>query len=218
MTRRQIVLSIVGLLLAAGSATVAAYFALRHLETPPSDGKPLSAILQSLERSDLGIVSSVEFERDWRRLSGAWEATVCKDVCMRVLLDPRSGDELQRRFRKRSEELPPSGGQSLFAIARSLEERKLGVITELEFEGGAWEIKVRHNSDQFKLNANPQTGELSYQANERNRRLAQLVPPPKLERPALIIQPPPPAMQSAPARPTPPAEETRPISAPLNRI
>jgi hypothetical protein len=132
---------------------------IRTLELPPSDGQALSAIVQSVERQDLGIIRSVEYERDWWKLNGRWEVSVCKERCVEIYIDARSGMEERRKSGDSEDPLPPMDGKALSAISRSVEERKAGVITEMEFEDGRWEVELRRNYKKSNLNIDPRTGQ-----------------------------------------------------------
>jgi undecaprenyl-diphosphatase len=140
----------IGMLAVAGilfiSATVlVGGLATRMLDVPPRGGHSVGSILLSVEQQGLGIIHSAEYERDWWRMSGVWEVTACKDRCMELHIDPMTGLELRRKAEKLKDELPSPNAQSPSAIARSFEVSNAGVITEIEFEDGAWEITYRES-------------------------------------------------------------------------
>lgn len=56
-------------------------------------------------------------------------------------------------------ELPPSGGKPLSTIIRSVEEQRLGSISEVEFDDGLWEVKVCNSGACQKLYIAPESGE-----------------------------------------------------------
>jgi hypothetical protein len=149
MTRRQIATWLVGALLLLGGGTLAAIAVMRAMDLPPSDGQSLTAIVQSVERKDLGAIRSVEYERDWWQVSGLWEITLCKERCLKLYIDPKTGEERRRKSDDLEDELPPANTQGPSAIAKSYEEGKLGFITEIEFEHGAWQVKFRETRGLF---------------------------------------------------------------------
>lgn len=147
MCRNQVItmLSVVGLL--ASLAGVA------QGDVPPEGSKPLSAILKSIEAGPFGRISEIEFD------DGLWEAKVCgADGCVKLYLDPRTGQE-QRRRKIGPQELPPEGSKPISGIVASLEARELGTITEVEFEEGSWEVKLRKDGRKVKLLIDPATGQ-----------------------------------------------------------
>lgn len=143
MTRRQIATWLVGALLVLCLAAFAAITLNRVMDLPPSDGQRLTAIVQSVERKALGAIQGVEYERDWWKMTGLWEITVCEERCLKLYIDPKSGEERRRKSDDLEDELPPASTQKPSAIAKSFEDGKLGFITEMEFEHGAWQVKFR---------------------------------------------------------------------------
>ena len=99
--------------------------------------RPLSSILQSIEKE--GIVSSVERERN------RWEVLVCqrRGSCSELYLDPVTGKELRRQREASFDRLPPADAKPLSAIVTSLEQRNLGNIVEIDFDDRRWEIDVQ---------------------------------------------------------------------------
>ena len=114
----------------ASMATIAAE------PTAAAGDKPLSAVLQSVEK--LGTVSSVERERN------RWEVLVCqrRGNCHELYLDPATGRELRRQRETTFDRLPPANAKLLSAVVASLEQRNLGNITEIDFDDRLWEIDV----------------------------------------------------------------------------
>jgi hypothetical protein len=143
MTRRQIATWLIGALLLLGAGTLAVIWVMRALDVPPTDAQSLAAILQSIERKGVGAIQSAEYERDWWRLSGDWQVTACKESCLKLYIDAKTGEERQRKSEDLDDEESPGNVQGAAALARSFEERKLGFITEMEFEHGAWQVKYR---------------------------------------------------------------------------
>lgn len=123
-------------------------------DLPPPGSKPLSAILKSVEGQDLGVITSAEFDDGW------WEVKVCKGpACHKLYIDPESGEEKRRREAGSDNELPPANAKPLSAIAQSIEDSKAGVITEVEFDDGFWEVELRNDGRKSKLDIDPRTGE-----------------------------------------------------------
>lgn len=59
-------------------------------ELPPEEGKPLSTIIESLEKQNLGTITNVEFD------DGLWDVEIQKDGAETELrIDPKSGDSLR---------------------------------------------------------------------------------------------------------------------------
>ncbi|TVM02937.1 MAG: hypothetical protein CV087_07790 [Candidatus Brocadia sp. WS118] len=123
-------------------------------ELPPPGGKSFSTILKSVEGQKLGVISSAEFDDGW------WEVKVCKGLdCLGLYIDPRSGEEKRREPAYADDELPPANAKPLSSIIQSLEERNLGVITDVEFDDGFWEVKLHKDGRVVKLDIDPRTGE-----------------------------------------------------------
>jgi hypothetical protein len=70
-------------------------------------------------------------------------------------VDPQTGTERRSSPEDTSDTLPPSNGKTASQIARSVEERKLGVITELEYDDPQWEVQVRPDRGRAKLYVDP---------------------------------------------------------------
>ena len=123
-------------------------------DVPPADSKPLSGILISLEQHKLGAFSEAEFD------DGLWVLKVCKSgTCQKLYIAPRSGDEIRRRIVD-SDETPPTNAKPLSVVIRSVEARKLGAITEVEFDNGFWEVDIRKDGRKTKLIIDPMSGEI----------------------------------------------------------
>lgn len=59
-------------------------------ELPPEKGKPLSAIVESLEKQNLGTITSIEFDE------GVWDVEIRDDGAETELkIDPMSGDRIR---------------------------------------------------------------------------------------------------------------------------
>jgi hypothetical protein len=123
-------------------------------ELPPPGSKPLSAILKAVEGQELGVITSAEFDDRW------WEVTVCKGrECLELYIDPGLGEEKRRETDDADDALPPANARPLSSIIQSLEDRNLGVITDVEFDDGFWEVKLRKDGRQIKQDIDPMTGE-----------------------------------------------------------
>lgn len=114
---------------------------------------PLSAILQSAEKS--GRVVSVERERN------RWELLVCsrRGSCNELYLDPVTGRELRREREATFDRLPPADAKPLSAVVAALEQQNLGTITEIDFDDRLWEIDVLPGEGRrIELYVDPMTG------------------------------------------------------------
>ena len=131
-------------------------------DVPPSGSKPLSEILKAVEQQKLGDISAVEFDNDlWDNglwINGLWEVKVCDaGACQKLHIDPVSGIEKRRR-KTDSDDMAPTGAMSLSAIVQSVETRRMGIITEVEFDDGYWEVELRKDGRKIKLALDPRTG------------------------------------------------------------
>lgn len=123
---------------------------------PAAGDKPLSAILQTVEKH--GTVTRAE--REWRY----WEVLVCESRtrCTEFYLDPVSGREIERSREGSLARLPPGNAKPLSAVVASLEKRELGTIGEAEFDDGRWEIDVRTAQGRnIELYVDPLTAEIT---------------------------------------------------------
>ncbi|NLX19393.1 MAG: hypothetical protein GXY53_08975 [Desulfobulbus sp.] len=118
-------------------------------DLPPPGGRPLSSILRSVEAQQKGTITEAEFD------DGLWEVKVCrKKRCEKLYLSPYTADEVRRK-RTRSDATPPKGATPVSAIVRSIEAQRLGIITEVEFENGVWEVKLRKHRQKIKIAVDP---------------------------------------------------------------
>ncbi len=122
-------------------------------ERPPPNSKPLSLILKSVEEQESGSISEAEFD------DGLWEVKVCAtDGCQKLYINPKSGKE-KRRKRTGSDEIPPANAMALSTIIQSVEARKLGTITDVEFDDGFWDVELLKRGHEIELVIDPMTGE-----------------------------------------------------------
>lgn len=122
-------------------------------ELPPSDGKPLSELVKSLEDAGVGVITSIEFD------DGVWEVQTHKDgKWVELHVDPRTGEIKRRQPDEPSDDMPPADGKALSTILKDLEGEKPGVITSVEFDDGYWEVKVRQGDRKIKIDIDPRTG------------------------------------------------------------
>jgi hypothetical protein len=139
-------LALLGGLLLGATATEAS-------ELPPADGKPLSAIIKSVEDLGLGVIRAAEFD------DGLWEVAVCKGRdCLDLYMDPRTAQEQRRKNDDTDDALPPGGAKPLSEVIRSLEAQNLGTITDVEFENGFWETELRKDGRKVRVDLDPGTG------------------------------------------------------------
>jgi hypothetical protein len=122
-------------------------------DIPPPGSRPLSSILSAVEAQKLGSISEAEFD------DGRWEVKVCQaGACQKLYIDPRTGKETRRR-KTDSDDVPPPNAIPLSKIVQSVEARGLGIITEVEFDDGYWEVELRKDGRKIKLVLDPLTGE-----------------------------------------------------------
>lgn len=121
---------------------------------PPEGSKPVSEIVQSVEKLNLGVITEVEFE------DGYWEVEIQKgDTEIELHLDPKTCEILRRKEKRDpTHNVPPEGSKPLSEIVQSVEKRDLGTITEVEFEDGFWEFEIRKTAMKIKLYVDPRTG------------------------------------------------------------
>ena len=137
--------SICSLLLAPLAATAA-----------PSDApaaKPLSTILGSVEQRKIGSISEAEWD------DGLWEVKVCtsRTSCRELYIDPWTGTTIRDR-RSGPGEIRPANAMAISKIVASIESSHSGMIRELEFDDGFWEIALRDGLRRTSLMVDPMTG------------------------------------------------------------
>ncbi|HRH87598.1 MAG TPA: PepSY domain-containing protein [Rubrivivax sp.] len=137
------------LLALAGSASAT--------EVPPADAKPLSQILEAVEKNHPGVIVSADFdERRWEVVSCSADGRSCREL----RIDPRSAKTLRDSRDMNFDIRPPAGGKSAAQIAHTIEERKLGTISEIEFDDPVWEVTVNGNGVRAKLYVDPVSGDI----------------------------------------------------------
>lgn len=88
-----------------------------------------------------------------------WEVKVCAtDGCQKLYINPKSGKE-KRRKRIGSDEIPPTNVLILSTIIQSFEARKLGTITDVEFDEGFWDVELFKRGQGIELAIDSMTGE-----------------------------------------------------------
>ncbi len=125
-------------------------------ELPRPDARPLSTIIETVEGQQLGSVTQAEFD------DGLWQVDVCNSgACQTLYFDPSTGDENRREDDDDdSDEMPPTGSMPVATIARSVESQGLGVIKEIEFDDGSWEVDVRRDGRKIELSIDPMNGQV----------------------------------------------------------
>ncbi|BBO17869.1 conserved hypothetical protein [Candidatus Brocadia pituitae] len=87
------------------------------------------------------------------------EVKVCAtDGCKKLYINPKSGKEKHRK-RVGSDEIPTTNVLALSTIIQSLEARKLGTITDVEFDEGFWDVELLKRGQGIELVIDPMTGE-----------------------------------------------------------
>lgn len=130
--------------------------AAARAELPPAGALPVSAIVKTTEARGLGTITSVEFD------DGLWEVKVRDGAAGLVLyVDPMSGEEKRRRRFSPDDEHPPHNAKPLSEILLSLERERFGIIFEVEFDDGYWEVEARSakGEPKRKVKIHPVTGE-----------------------------------------------------------
>ncbi|HET6577276.1 MAG TPA: PepSY domain-containing protein [Gemmatimonadales bacterium] len=117
--------------------------------------KPLSEIIKSIEDQQLGSITEADLDH------GRWEVEVHKDGRKTTLyLDPKTGAVDRRKERADAHEvLPPEDARPLSELIKSVEDQKLGPVTEVDYDDGFWEVEVRKGGTKTKLDIDPKTGE-----------------------------------------------------------
>ena len=148
-SRTFTVLAALLLSLAGGAASAA--------ELPPADAKPLSQILEAVEKAHPGVVISAEFdERRWEILSCNADGRSCREL----RVDPRSAKTLRDSRETNFDVRPPASGKTASQIAAAVEAHKLGTITELEFDDPVWEVELHGSGVRAKLYVDPASGDI----------------------------------------------------------
>lgn len=131
---------------------IASFCMVNAADIPPSNGKPLSTIIKSVEDKTKATITEAEFD------DGYWEVEINKNnVCRKLYLDPTTGNELRRKYIRCDDDLPPAGSLPLSTIIRYVEDHEKGIIVEVEFDDGLWEFKLIQNGRKFKMYMNPQS-------------------------------------------------------------
>jgi len=103
---------------------------------PPVNAKPLSTILTSVQSQDVGSIAEAEFDH------GRWEVTTCKaTTCQKLFINPLTGAEEGRRATG-FEQTPTSDSTPIATVVQRIEAAKVGVITDVDFDHGRWEVKL----------------------------------------------------------------------------
>ena len=126
-------------------------------EVPPADAQPLSQILEAVEKNHPGVIVSADFdERRWEVVSCSADGRSCREL----RIDPRTAKTLRDSRDMNFDIRPPAGGKTAAQIARAIEERKLGTISEIEFDDPVWEVTVNGNGVRAKLYVDPVSGDI----------------------------------------------------------
>ncbi len=139
-------------LISAGTLVVAAV-AVQAGVVPPSGSKPLSEIIKSVE-NQAGTITQAEFD------NGMWEIEAHKGTNETTFyLDPKTGKLIRQTSSIDAHEaLPPAGSMALSAIVKSLEDQKVGTISEIEFDDGFWEATIHKDGKKSKMHIDPKSG------------------------------------------------------------
>jgi len=137
-----------GLLVAAGATVLTA-------QATPQDAKPLSEIIKAVEGKQAGVIFEIELD------DGMWEVEVYKNNQeTKFYLDPKTGQEKrQTKSNDRPDELPPQNGKALSEIIKSIENETSGMVTDVEFDDGYWEVTIRKDGRKMKMDLDPRSGQ-----------------------------------------------------------
>ena len=126
-------------------------------EVPPADAQPLSQILEAVEKNHPGVIVSADFdERRWEVVSCSADGRSCREL----RIDPRTAKTLRDSRDMNFDIRPPAGGKTAAQIAHAIEERKLGTISEIEFDDPVWEVTVHGSGVRAKLYVDPASGDI----------------------------------------------------------
>jgi uncharacterized membrane protein YkoI len=150
-------------LLAAGLLLAGATVVMAGM--PPKDSKPLSEILKMVEGQKAGVIFEAEFDH------GLWEVEVYKNNTeITFYLDPKSGKESRRsESNDRPSELPPQDGKPLSEIVKAVESETGGVVTDVEFDDGFWEVTVSKDGRKMKMDLDPRSGQATTSTRSANQ-------------------------------------------------
>ncbi len=124
----------------------------RPADVPPADALLLSEVVARLDAREKGVITGIEFD------DGLWEAEIRDGrTAVKVYLQPSDGSEVRRRTSDPDEQ-PPANAKPLAEILTLLEKDGIGVIHEVEFDDGLWEIEARKDGRDVELKADPVTG------------------------------------------------------------
>jgi hypothetical protein len=130
--------------------------AAARAELPPAGAQPVSAIVKAVEARGLGTITAVEFD------DGLWEVRIRDGATGLVLyVDPMNGEEKRRRRSSPDDERPPPNAKPLSEVLLSLERGRFGIIFEVEFDDGYWEVEARpaKGEPKKKVKIHPVSGE-----------------------------------------------------------
>jgi uncharacterized membrane protein YkoI len=134
----------------AMAATAAAVLA----DQPPADAKPITVIVEQLEKDGYGPFIEVSFD------DGYWEVEAYKkDVQYELAVDCRTG-KIVSEHRDEAEPRPPRDSQPLSEILRRLSKSGNTAIDEVSFEYRYWEVESRRNDGKHEIQVDPKTGKI----------------------------------------------------------
>lgn len=123
-------------------------------DVPPESALPISEIVAILEDRESGVLTQIEFD------DRVWEAqlNVGPASGVRIEIDPSDGSEIRRHDDERAEQ-PPANAMALSEILNDLENQDFGLIYDVEFDDGYWEIEAKREGTDVKIKIDPVTGE-----------------------------------------------------------
>lgn len=149
----MVISDLAGVVGSVAAISVASLSALTS-DVPPESALPISEIAAILEERESGVLTQIEFDDQ------AWEAelNVGPRSGVKIYINPSDGSEIQRRDDARDEQ-PPSNAMALSQILKNLQDQNFGLIYEVEFDDGYWEIEAKRDGADVEIKINPMTGE-----------------------------------------------------------
>lgn len=74
-----------------------------------------------------------------------------------------------------AKDIPPKDGKPLSEIVKSVDDKKIGVMTEVEFDDGLWEVELHKGTAETKLYIDPKSGKVNRQRDSAD--VHEVLPP-----------------------------------------
>lgn len=119
-------------------------------ELPPTNGKALSEILQSLENQGY-LANEADYE------SGIWTIEACKtNDCSKITFNAGTGNEVSRKSADQT--TLPAEAKPLSRVVKTFENTNGNALHEVEFDDGLWKIEAVIDGRAMKTYIDPITG------------------------------------------------------------